>query len=207
MEKILIYGDSNVWGDNFSTGTRIPDETQWPNILQKKLGKEYKIIQEGLPGRIAGNDEINKKYKNGLDTFLSTFRTNAPINQIIIMLGTNDLQIKYQKKSKQIFNDLLEYSKIIEQQFIDIDDQKKYFINNKIPKITYILPINFDYQKNAKEIFDKESENKRLEVIDQFQNSKLNYIIVDQISLFNDGIHLDFEGHQKLANIVKEYLL
>lgn len=207
MEKILIYGDSNVWGDNFSTGTRIPDEAQWPNILQKKLGKEYKIIQEGLPGRIAGNDEINKKYKNGLDTFLSTFRTNAPINQIIIMLGTNDLQIKYQKKSKQIFNDLLEYSKIIEQQFIDIDDQKKYFINNKIPKITYILPINFDYQKNAKEIFDEESEKRRLEVINQFQNSKLNYIIVDQISLFNDGIHLDFEGHQKLANIVKEYLL
>ena len=26
MEKILIYGDSNTWGDNFITGERIPEE-------------------------------------------------------------------------------------------------------------------------------------------------------------------------------------
>ena len=37
MKKVLIYGDSNVWGDNFITGVRIPDDKQWPIILQKKL--------------------------------------------------------------------------------------------------------------------------------------------------------------------------
>ena len=55
MKKILIYGDSNVWGDNFITRKRISDELQWSNILQKELGNDYKILQEGLPGRVAGS--------------------------------------------------------------------------------------------------------------------------------------------------------
>lgn len=49
MKKVLIYGDSNTWGDNFILGKRIPDENQWPNILQKSLNDKFKIIQEGLP--------------------------------------------------------------------------------------------------------------------------------------------------------------
>ena len=65
MKKILIYGDSNTWGDNFFLGKRIDDDKQWANILQKKLGSEYKVIQEGLPGRIAGNFDIEEPYKNG----------------------------------------------------------------------------------------------------------------------------------------------
>ena len=36
MKKILIYGDSNTWGDNFFLGKRIDDDKQWANILQKK---------------------------------------------------------------------------------------------------------------------------------------------------------------------------
>lgn len=207
MKKILIYGDSNVWGDNFITGIRIPDETQWPNILQKQLGDNIKIIQEGLPGRLAGNNEKEKKYKNGLDTFISNFRTHAPINQIIIMLGTNDLQIKYEKEASDIINDLMKYTQKIEEEYQDIDNQKKYFINNELPQITYILPINFDYQKNAKNIFNEESEKKRKKIISYFKKSNLNYIVIDKISLLNDGIHLDAKGHSTLATIVKDHIL
>ena len=54
MKKVLIYGDSNVWGDNFITGIRIPDDKQWVNILQEKVKDNYILLQEGLPGRLAG---------------------------------------------------------------------------------------------------------------------------------------------------------
>ena len=62
MKKILIYGDSNTWGDNFITGERIPDDKQWPHILEANI-KGYKILQEGLPGRIAGDYEDIKNIK------------------------------------------------------------------------------------------------------------------------------------------------
>ena len=109
LKKILVYGDSNTWGDNFITGERIDDDKQWVNILRKKYNQKYLFFQEGLPGRLAGNDENIKKYKNGQDTFISTFRTNAPVDIIIISLGTNDLQLKYNKTSEKIISDLLWY--------------------------------------------------------------------------------------------------
>lgn len=90
MKKVLIYGDSNVWGDNFITRKRIPDDSQWANILQKRLGSDFQVLQEGLPGRIAGEEEMEKPYKNGKTTFLSTFRTCSPVDYVIISLGTND---------------------------------------------------------------------------------------------------------------------
>lgn len=207
MNKVLVYGDSNVWGDNFITGERIPDDKQWVKILQNKLGKNYIFFQEGLPGRIAGSDETEKKYKNGKDSFISIFRTNAPLNTIIIALGTNDLQMKYNKPSKQIIDDLLWYKEQIEQSYQDLEDRKKYFIKEKMPRIIYILPINFDYKVNASVIFDTESEKKRQKIIDYFCKNNMDIIISDNMELFDDGIHLNFEGHQKLANIVEKELI
>ena len=57
--RILIYGDSNVWGDkgfgeNGALLGRYAAKQQWPNILQRLLGDEYNIIQAGLCGRTAG---------------------------------------------------------------------------------------------------------------------------------------------------------
>lgn len=205
MEKILIYGDSNTWGDNFLTGKRIPDEKQWVNILRKEYKDKYLFLQEGLPGRIAGNEEKEKNYKNGKDTFISTFRTNAPIDKLIISLGTNDLQMKYNKSSSQIIKDLLWYKEELEKSFNDLEDQRKYF-NNKMPRIIYILPVNFDYKINAKEIFDQKSEEKRQEIIEYFTKENFDIITASDMALFEDGIHLNYEGHQKMAELVKTEL-
>ena len=128
MKKILIYGDSNTWGDNFITGERIPDDKQWPHILEANL-KDYKILQEGLPGRIAGDYEDIKKYKNGKDSFLSTFRVNAPVDIVIIALGTNDLQLRYDKSSDEVIKILKWYKEAILNQFEDLEDRKKIIVN------------------------------------------------------------------------------
>lgn len=207
MKKVLVYGDSNVWGDNFLTGERISDDKQWVKILQNKLKNEYIFFQEGLPGRIAGCEEKEKTYKNGKDNFISTFRTNAPVDIVIIALGTNDLQMKYNKSSKSIINDLLWYEKQLEQSYEDLEDRKKYFVNGKMPRIIYILPVNFDYKVNASVIFDEQSEQKRQEIIDYFSKNKKDAITSNDMNLFDDGIHLNFDGHKKLANMVEKELI
>ena len=205
MKKILIYGDSNVWGDNFLTGQRIPDDKQWVNILREKLGKDYILYQEGLPGRIAGNEEKEKTFKNGKDTFISTFRTNAPVDMIIISLGTNDLQFKYNKDSNKIINDLLWYKEVIENMYEDLDDKKNY-LDNKMPEILYILPFNFDYKVNASMIFDDKKEEERLKIIKYFNDNNIKNIYFNDIELFEDGIHLSYEGNKRLAEKVYEVI-
>lgn len=207
MQKVLVYGDSNTWGDNFITKTRIPEEKQWVNILRKKYINKYQFFQEGLPGRIAGDEEKIKTYKNGKSTFISTFRTNAPVDKVIIALGTNDLQLKYQKSKDKIVNDLLWYKKQIEESYNDLEDQQKYFNDKKLPEIIYILPINFDYQDKANIVFDKESETKRQQIIKEFKKLKtIKIIIADDLELFDDGIHLNYKGHEQMATLVERFL-
>ena len=105
--------------DETSTKKRIVDSMQWPNLLQAMLGSKYKIIQEGLPGRLAGNDEKEKLYKNGQSTFECIFRTSSPVDIVIIALGTNDLQLKYHKSIQQITDDLVWYEKKIYELYDD----------------------------------------------------------------------------------------
>lgn len=205
MKKVLIYGDSNVWGDNFLTNIRLNDDKQWVNIVKKDNKDKFIILQEGLPGRVAGNVEKEKKYKNGKDTFLAIFKTCAPIDIIIIALGTNDLQIKYHRSAKRIIKDLLWYQDTIKQEWEDDDNKTKYFVNKKLPEIIYLLPPNFDYINEASMIFDNSSEEKRNKIIDYFQKEQINCITISNVDLV-DGIHFSPQGHLKVAEIVKDKL-
>ena len=98
---------------------------------------------------------------------------------------------------------------MLEEEFSDIDNQKKYFANMKMPKIIYILPPNFDYIENAKNIFDEECEQKRQEIIKYFENNKNNYtyIILEDMELFDDGIHFNYNDHKKIAKLVESFLI
>lgn len=203
MKKVFIYGDSNVWGDNFFEGVRIPDCRQWPNILQEKLGNDFIVFQEGLPGRVAGSLESVKCYKNGKDCFLATFRTKAPVDYIFIMLGTNDLQSKYDRDSSSIISDLLWYKDVVLEQYSDLEDRKKYFVDGKMPKFVYILPANFTDEF----VFNEKSHTVRSEIIDYFNNNYGgDFIILDNMPLFSDGIHLNYDGHKRVADMVLEVI-
>ena len=141
-----------------------------------------------------------------MSTFISSFMSNAPLDKIIIALGTNDLQIKYNKTSNKIVEDLLWYKKQVEKIYQNIEDRKKYF-KNKMPEFIYILPINFDYKDKASIIFNKESELKRLEVIKKMSNIKdIKVLYSSNLSLFNDGIHLSYKGHEEMASLVDSFL-
>lgn len=83
------------------------------------------------------------------------------------MLGTNDLQIKYNKDASDIIKDLLWYEDIIKEQFNDLDDRKKYFNDCKMPKIFYIISANF----NESLIFNEKSYLERKKVIEYFKKT------------------------------------
>ena len=61
-KRIVCFGDSNTWGLNAETMRRFPEEVRWPCLLQEKLGDEYQIIEEGLPGRTSVMDEIGRAH-------------------------------------------------------------------------------------------------------------------------------------------------
>ena len=47
MTTILCYGDSNTYGYNPVNGLRYPKDVRWTGVLQKLLGEQYAVIEEG----------------------------------------------------------------------------------------------------------------------------------------------------------------
>lgn len=198
MKKILVYGDSNTWGDNFITRTR---SKSWVDLLKETM-KDYEFITEGLPGRVAGSFLEEKSYKNGKDTFLSIFLSSSPVDIVIIALGSNDLQNKYNRSSGEIINDLLWYEETINNLVEDVDNHNRYFYSNFVPKFIYILPTNFEF---SDEILGRKSEIKRKDIIKYFKNSSKLFIEANDISLI-DGLHYSEIGHIQMAELVKDIL-
>ena len=95
-KRIICFGDSNTWGYNPTNGSRYDENTRWPMVLQKLLGDEYQIIEEGQNGRtIANADPWEWGCKCGMDYILPMVESHKPFDLLIIMLGSNDLKAKF----------------------------------------------------------------------------------------------------------------
>ncbi|SFJ18784.1 SGNH/GDSL hydrolase family protein [Aerobium aerolatum] len=93
MKTILCYGDSITWGSAPATGERHPFEVRWPNVLQKALGPEVQVITDGLRGRTTGFDEhLAACDRNGVRILPTSLYTHAPLDLVILMLGSNDMK-------------------------------------------------------------------------------------------------------------------
>jgi lysophospholipase L1-like esterase len=107
MKTILCYGDSNTHGtlpiDFDMTETpftpsdyRLPWDKRWTGILQRELGAGYYVIEEGLNGRTTvWDDPIEGVHKNGLKYLVPCLESHAPVDLVLLMLGTNDLKTRF----------------------------------------------------------------------------------------------------------------
>lgn len=90
MKTILCYGDSVTWGFNPTDGSRFPFEQRWPGILQGALGSGYRVIEEGLSGRTVATDSWVLPNRDGRSMLGPILESHAPLDWVIILLGTND---------------------------------------------------------------------------------------------------------------------
>ena len=90
VKSVLCYGDSITWGRNANDGTRFPFEQRWPGVLQDRLGSDYHIIEEGLGGRTVVTESWAQPHRNGRELLHPLLESHAPLDWVIILLGTND---------------------------------------------------------------------------------------------------------------------
>ena len=93
--NILCFGDSNTYGYKPDKTGRFDVDTRWTGILQKKLGPEYRIIEEGLCGRTTVFQDDLREGRRGLDLIGVTVEMQTPVDLMILMLGTNDCKTRY----------------------------------------------------------------------------------------------------------------
>ncbi|WP_233152215.1 SGNH/GDSL hydrolase family protein [Marinibacterium profundimaris] len=97
IRTVLCFGDSNTYGSSPMTARgdsfRYRPEIRWPMRMAAALGPGWHVIEEGLPGRTTCHDNpFEGPHKNGLRMLPAILESHAPIDVIVMMLGTNDLK-------------------------------------------------------------------------------------------------------------------
>ena len=109
MKKhILCIGDSNTHGlctdpsESADHGSRYNEEERWTCLLQKALGEEYLVIEEGLSGRTCVYDDPDMDSVNLLPVLHALLNSHEPLDLLILMLGTNDSKVKFNTDARKI---------------------------------------------------------------------------------------------------------
>lgn len=110
MKKhIVCFGDSNTHGYCADPNDcadkqfgRFNEEERWTCLLQKRLGNEYFIIEEGLSGRTTVFPDPVEEGLCGIDYLWSCLKSHKPISLLIVMLGTNDTKERFHANAHTI---------------------------------------------------------------------------------------------------------
>ena len=104
MKSILCFGDSNTWGfmprndrPPVKANNRYPRNVRWPGRLEKLLGPDWTVIEEGLNGRTTMFDCFMEEHRNGLKAIDVCLLSAMPVDLVILMLGTNDSKRAFDK--------------------------------------------------------------------------------------------------------------
>ncbi|MEY4394718.1 MAG: hypothetical protein RL595_1967 [Planctomycetota bacterium] len=201
MKTILCYGDSNTWGYIPGTGNRYPRQVRWPGVLQNLLGEKFHVIEEGLNGRTTVMDDPTRIAKNGLPYLRPCLDSHAPIDLVVLMLGTNDTKHRFGLSAFDISEGVA--------MLVNIIQQSAAGLNNRAPAILLVSPVVLDPAPEKSALFEGAAQKSR-ELAGHIENvAKANRCAFLDASLHTgvspiDGIHLDEEGHQALGHAIAQ---
>lgn len=200
MKKILCYGDSNTFGFNPKDGSRFDANTRWVSLLQKNLGPDYEVIDEGMCNRTGFVENPDGFIFSGSKHFQQLMGNLENIDILILWIGTNDLMFQYNIDFETIENGL--------KNLIELAKPKaeKIII---IPPVILRENILGSYFAN---MFDGTSIEKSKSVGRIYKKlAKTNNCVYFDVNEFVkpsdvDGLHYDEVSHKIIADKLAAYL-
>ena len=196
-KRILCFGDSNTWGYHSPLGERFDEDTRWTGRLQKRLGDGYTVIEEGDNGRTTVWDDPVENRMAGLSYLWPCMESHKPFDLLLIMLGTNDTKCYFGVQAKSIADSA--------GRLVDLAQKSAFGIDHAPPKVLLVAPIEIAEGNQPEHIFGAQARAKSLGFPEAFRMVAEEYgcAFFDAASVTGpgsaDGIHLDAEGHKKLA--------
>lgn len=199
MKTILCFGDSNTWGYDPVSQKRYARAVRWTGVLQQTLGNSYLVIEEGLNGRTTVWDDPIEGYKNGKDYLIPCLETHKPLDLVIIMLGTNDLKVRFSLSAFDIANGAGVLVDVVQKSAVGPDD--------KAPPVLLMAPPPLGELSDFAEMFEgagaksqRFTEHYR-RVAGEYGCEFLDTAQVIEASDI-DGVHYEPGEHQKLGKAV-----
>ena len=203
--RVLCFGDSNTPGtpSDDPDYVRLPADRRWTGVLQRLLGDGYDVIEEGLEWRTTDLDYEDRPDCNGRSYFVPCLLSHHPLDVVVVMLGSNDLQSCFDRTPAAIAEGLHGY----------VDDIAANVTNRRghIPATVLISPIWMDdtasrYQDVA-EVLDGESPARSRELMAAIRRvaQQRGVLFADAAQVAHagdDGVHLSLDSHARLAGLI-----
>lgn len=200
--RILCFGDSYTWG--YVPGSdheRFSEDIRFPKVLQKLLGSNFEIIEEGLNSRTLVSDDTRpgKQGRNGSEYLVPCLDSHDPLDLVIIMLGTNELKHKFNNSPEQI-------GELFNNHFVQVILNRKSQFKDKYPKLLIIsLPVineSAEYAQ-ARYIGGTEKSKQVNKIYSEIAKvNKCNFVDASQLPVGPDGVHLTEESQISLAEML-----
>lgn len=196
MKRILCFGDSNTYGYIPDGTGRYGEDVRWTGRLQKKLSSEAIVIEEGLCGRTTVFQDELRVGRRGIETLPILLESHAPLDLVIVMLGTNDCKTAYGASAEVV-------GKGIEQiigQIKSIQPQAEVLLISPILLGEKVWKPEYDTEFSMESV----QVSKQLKAVYQKIAEKNNcmFLAASDIAAPSeiDQEHLDAGGHEALAN-------
>lgn len=201
---VLCYGDSNTHGQKPDKTGRYKSDIRWTGVLQKVLGEDYHIIEEGLGSRTTDLEYSRKPGRNGKTYLAPALHSHNPLDIVVIMLGTNDLKIEYERTAEEIADALAGLIGVVR----TYGETK----TGNAPQIILVSPIEINDKAPYFEEFYNSSynsrsakESKKLPTTIKEIAEKNSAYFLDAATVAKpgiDGVHFSEESERPLAELI-----
>ena len=208
MKLVLCFGDSITRGAIPVTNERYDRDIRYPGRLQKLLGEDYYVVEEGLNGRTTMLERKTDPFRNALYYIKPCLGAHQPVDVMVIMLGTNDSLLQFDLKPEEIAAGMHELIRTIK----EYTTAHQGFVPNIILACPPFIGENWRNSPSAADLIGSREKTIALvdlykQVADEFGLIYFNTNLYAQTS-FEDSVHFDEEGHrifaEKMAEIIKE---
>ncbi|WP_028390134.1 GDSL-type esterase/lipase family protein [Bacillus cihuensis] len=202
-KRIVCFGDSNTWGFDARTMKRFSDGVRWTSLLGELLGDDFQVVEEGLSGRTSVVDDPLFEGLNGYSYIHPCLMSHAPLELVIIMLGTNDTKERFHLTSYNIAQGIARLS--LKAKNTPVGE------NGRFPKVLVIAPppigkeyYDTDIGKSMGRECDRKSDELAVHISGLLQAQGIEFLDTKGLVPMNqiDFMHLDEEGHKKLSEVV-----
>jgi lysophospholipase L1-like esterase len=202
-KHLVVYGDSNTYGYDAQNDGRFDSETRYPRLLQKLLGENWLVFEEGLPGRTSVFEDPITEGLSGIQSITPILMSHAPVDVLIIMLGTNDTKVRFGCNADLIARGL----RRLVRKALNTECWRD------APKILLVCPppilpiyrnsVIFDMMGPDCDLKSQKLAEPLEKVAEELHISFLNASEIEGVSMHEfDGMHLSAEAHKKLAEAI-----
>ena len=209
MTVVVCFGDSNTYGFDQATYGRFPKGVRWPGVLAAELGATAEVIEEGLNGRTTIWDVPYLAGRNGRSYLLPCLRSHAPVDFLVIMLGTNDTKTIFGRSAAEIAAGA--------GALVDDALASCCGIDGGAPRVLLVAPPSPGEVTERSEVWgfgEARAKGERMPGLYRTVASMAGVAFLDASALVgvdpDDGVHLTPQGHatlgREVARVVRELL-